>query len=124
MQVFPMPNETQLDYATLTEQGLKEQQATLEELNPTPPTLTPEQKAQNLRVNGVAPYLYGAMAPLLGEVFDVATFKSYVDAFLKEAGAPTDPVERLLLEQLILAHHVVGRLHVRAGTSDNLEEIK
>ncbi len=37
--------------------------------------------------------------------------------FLAEAVVLADPVERLLLQQLFLAHHAVGRLHVRAGAA-------
>src|SRR5947209_4928287 len=117
-----MPVKEPLDYAALTEQALQEATAVAADAPPPPPTA--EQKAQNLRATGMAAYLYGALSPLLGQAFDVETSKHYLDAFLKEAGAPTDPVERMLLEQLALAHHVIGRLHVRAGSRESLEEVK
>jgi hypothetical protein len=66
----------------------------------------------------VAPagYLYAATSALVGSAFDVATFQVYLDRFLKDAGAGTDPVERMLLEQLALSHHVIGCLSARAGS--------
>jgi hypothetical protein len=118
-----MPADEPLDYATLTKQALQEVDAALEAAAP-PPEPTAEQKAQNLRVRAVAAYLYGALAPLVGNAFDVATFQLYLEGFLAEAGAPTDPVERLLLEQLVLAHHVIGRLHVHAGSRQAIDEVK
>ncbi len=53
----------------------------------------------------------------MGRTLDVASFKVYLDRVMREAGNPTDPVERMLLEQLVQAHHVIGGLHVR--TSDH-----
>ena len=47
----------------------------------------------------------------------------YLDSFLREAGAPSDPVECLLLEQLLIAHHSLGRLSVLAGARVNLAEV-
>src|SRR5262249_34717623 len=87
-------------------------------------SLTAEQKAENLKHKGMPGYLYGALAGLLGHDFDVETFGLYLDGFLREAGSPADPVERMLLEQLALAHHVIGRPHGRAGCRAGLEELK
>src|SRR5215510_13156976 len=80
------------------------------------PRLTAAEKAQRLRDLGPAAYLYGSSAPLLGEAIDVETWKLYLDGFLKELGSPADPVARLMIQQLVLAHFALGRLHVRAST--------
>ncbi|HKB41260.1 MAG TPA: hypothetical protein VKD72_32850, partial [Gemmataceae bacterium] len=74
------------------------------------------EKAQRLRDFGPAALLYGSSAPLLGEALDVDTWKLYLDGFLKELGSPADPVARLMIQQLELAHFALGRLHVRAST--------
>jgi hypothetical protein len=40
--------------------------------------------------------------------------KTYFNSFLRDAGEPTDPLEKILLEQLLMAHHRVAQLHARA----------
>ncbi len=85
------------------------------------PALTPEQKAENLQNLSGAVFLFGAAGKLYGSGIDIPAFKAYLDTFLKDAGSPTDPVERMLLEQLALAHHSIGRLHFRAGITENLD---
>ena len=120
-----MPAAEPTDYAALTQRAMEQAHADLRAAAPPPrPSLTAEQKAENLKQKGMPGYLYGALAGLLGHDFDVETFGLYLDGFLREAGSPADPVERMLLEQLALAHHVIGRLHVRAGCREGLEELK
>jgi hypothetical protein len=41
---------------------------------------------------------------------------------LHEAGDPKDPVERMLVEQLILAHHELGRLQFLAAEAKGATE--
>jgi hypothetical protein len=48
----------------------------------------------------------------------------YVLRTLEAAGSPSDPIERMLIEQICLAHHNIGRLHVKAATADNPEEAR
>ena len=79
---------------------------------------SPAQAADALKA-APAYYLMWAMGPSgLGLQHDLAAQEAHLAAFLAEAGSPADPVERLLLQQLHLAHHAAGRLHVRAGTSE------
>src|SRR5262249_58501675 len=113
-----------LAYADLTARAAEEADA-LAKANqpPTPPTLTTEQKAANLKELATASYLYAALVGVHGPAtFDIASYKLLVDDYLQAAGASADPVERMLLEQLLMAHHVVGRLNARAGTRERLEE--
>jgi hypothetical protein len=93
--------------------------------NPPPPAepFTASQKARNVQDFSGAVFLFGAAGKLYSPAFDIQTFKAYLDSYIKDAGAPTDPVERMLLEQLVLAHFSIGRLHFRAGTRDGLEEV-
>jgi len=110
------------DYNEATEEALRQDAVHLAAAEPanasTPnaPPLTAAEKAQRLRDFGPAAYLYGASAPLLGEALDVDTWKLYLDGFLKELGSPADPVARLMIQQLAMAHFALGRLHVRAAT--------
>ena len=41
--------------------------------------------------------------------------KGYRDELLREMGNPTDPLERMLIEQLALAHVMTMQLHVNAA---------
>src|SRR5262249_8131885 len=92
---------------------------------PTLPTLTTAEKAESLKQLATAGYLYAAVVAVHGPAtFDVASYKALLDDYLQAAGATSDPVERMVLEQLFLSHHVVGRLHARAGTRDRLEEVQ
>lgn len=51
--------------------------------------------------------------------------KAYMQRFLAEAEALADPVERAMVEQLVLAHHRIATLHVaatRAQSPDDSEQ--
>jgi hypothetical protein len=117
-----MPDEDP-DYAAATREALELDEAILKSYEPPgPPALSVAQRAANLPRLAPATYLYGAATALLGPAFDVPVFEVYLAGYLRDAGDPGDPVERMLLEQLAWAHHVLGRLHVQAGSRDNAEE--
>src|SRR5262245_7909909 len=128
MPVRYQPDPT---YARITREGLEDEAPRrAEEEAPAghkrasaPPPLAPPQKAEKLRNYAGATFLFGATAGLFGTVFDIETQRVYLDRFLEEAGSPPDPVERLLLQQIFLSHHAIGRLHVRAGSRENVDEI-
>jgi hypothetical protein len=117
-------DEPALDYASLTQQAILEDNALVEEevRRLAAATPTAEQKAQRLKEYAGASFLYGLDIKVFGHDYDTQTHKVFLDAYLKDAGAPSDPVERMLLEQLLLAHHALGRLHIRAGSSPSMEE--
>src|SRR5262249_14458629 len=109
------------DYNEVTAAALRQDAVHLadEPANAPPPNAPPPsaaEKAQRLRDFGPAALLYGSSAPLLGEAIDVETWKLYLDGVVKELGATADPVARLMIQQLALAHFALGRLHVRAST--------
>ncbi|MBM4072097.1 MAG: hypothetical protein FJ271_24700 [Planctomycetes bacterium] len=81
-----------------------------------------EQAAENVKQTTAATYLLASLAPVFGLGNQVEVFKLYLDDIMKSAGNPTDPIERMLIEQLVLAHHNIGRLHVAAATARNAEE--
>jgi hypothetical protein len=93
--------------------------------------LTPEQQAVMDRVQSKAdtirdmafPAAMAAAIPVANDV-GTAAFKVYRDGLMKEAGSPTDPVEIMLVEQLILAHHRVAQLHAQAEKCKIVEEAK
>jgi len=51
-------------------------------------------------------------------------FKVYLDRLLKDSGNPSDPIERMMIEQLALAHHRIAQLHVQAAEADTVDAAK
>jgi hypothetical protein len=107
--------------------ALKEHAALLAEYEPPPapaaPVLSASARAARLSTLGPAAYLCGA-ASVLGEM-DVETWKIVLDDFLRELGlsAAAGPVARLLAQQVLLAHHAIGRLHLRSAGRTSPAEV-
>jgi hypothetical protein len=118
-----MPKGPHQRYSEATARVVQEANAAVEALQP-PDRRTPEEKAETLRQQAAACYLFGVGCQVVGPGFDVPAWRIYLDRFVREAGDPADPVERILLEQLALAHHALGRLHVRAGSREGVEEVQ
>ena len=68
----------------------------------------------------------GALADILGvgPKVDGYDAKDYLAKFLRDAGQPTDPIERLMLEQLALAHFRLITLHGQASRATQPEAMK
>lgn len=79
-------------------------------------------QAEVLRT-GVFPALM-ADALRLDALFETPSYKILLDRLLQEAGAPDDPIEVMLVQQLALAHYRVAQLHARAGHAEGLEAVK
>jgi hypothetical protein len=60
----------------------------------------------------------------LDRYFDAAGYRAFLDKVRADAGNPTDPVEVMLLEQLVLAHFRSAQLQAQAGTAEGLEAVK
>ena len=57
-------------------------------------------------------FIPGALSAMVGEQrLSVLGAKLYLEAVLAEAGRPADPVERILLEQMVMAHHRLSLLN-------------
>ena len=54
-------------------------------------------------------YLYATASHIVGSNISPESFVAYLDQLLEEAGQPTDPIERMLIEQIAMAHHNIGR---------------
>jgi hypothetical protein len=83
---------------------------------------------------------FGEMATTLAETFSPSVlqavsgeayqraihaggFKVYLDRFLAAAGSPTDPLEIMLIEQLVCAHFQIENLMAKAANTLNLQEV-
>lgn len=93
--------------------------------SPAPPpspkiaTLPAEQQADAIDRTLVPSMLATAMG--MDEYFTVKGFRAYLDKIRKEAGDPTDPIEVMLLEQLVVAHLRAAQLQGDAGQAQGLE---
>lgn len=51
-------------------------------------------------------------------------YKCYLEGLLKDCGDPQDPVERMFIAQLALAHFRIGRLHAAAAKAETTEGVR
>jgi hypothetical protein len=79
-------------------------------------------EAYYLRKEAAAGYLNAMLGPCFEGHLHPMAFNQYVSDVLQEAGNPKDPIERMMVEQLVLAHHNIGRLQVQAALSKGAAE--
>lgn len=65
-----------------------------------------------------------ATALNLDKYFDTGAYRVYLAGVMRDLGDPKDPIERMLIEQLCLAHFRVAQLHGAAGQAGGLEGTK
>ncbi len=107
------------------EQRAVQEQPAVSDQRAVSPPVSPAQielDAKRLTENTGSCYLYGSLAPLFGTQFDQQTYRSYLNHLLKDAGNPADPLEKMMIEQMALSHHAIGRLHVKAASSQSEQE--
>jgi hypothetical protein len=73
----------------------------------------PRHQQRNLISEGAIPTLLAAAVPFTESV-GVVGFHDWLAVFLRDAGDPSDPVLRMLLQQIAFAHFRVALLHARA----------
>ena len=68
-------------------------------------------------------FLPAALASALGigQLVGATGYRRYMDDILRDAGAPKDPVEIMLLEQLAVCHLRAAQLQGHAGQAETLE---
>jgi hypothetical protein len=79
--------------------------------------------AGQIREGAGPAFLYGSMAAMFPKI-DTAAFKIFRDRLLADAGNPSDPIEVMMIEQIVLAHMNIGRLQFKSATSDSLDAAK
>ena len=93
--------------------------------NPEPQPPDWRKKALNEARNARDFIIPACLASIVGtQNVDVTGARVYFNGFLRDAGAPVDPVEKILLEQLLLAHHRLAQLHAKAEVATGPEHIK
>ena len=86
------------------------------------PALPPERQADVIG-RALFPSMM-AMALQMDRYVNATGYRQCLDRVLEQAGNPTDPVEIMTLEQLVLAHLRVGQLQANAGQAESLEAQK
>src|SRR4051794_23672514 len=71
--------------------------------------------AHNLKEKTGAVYLSKTASRALEAAIPAQSYDIYLQSLMTEAGNPSDPIERMMIEQIAIAHHNIGRLHVRAA---------
>lgn len=76
--------------------------------------------AGQLRDTAAAAFLFSSMAGTFTQA-DTVAFRKFRDQLLADAGGPTDPIEIMMIEQIVLAHMNIGRLQFRSSTAESVE---
>lgn len=85
-------------------------------------TLTDAQQAAFLRDSSASVYLTSSVGACLGNVVTPTGFRLYLEELRQAAGNPTDPLQQMVWEQYVMAHHNLGRLYHRASGSATIDE--
>lgn len=90
------------------------------------PTIEEEKSRYQPQARAIRETYGGAiLATCMGKCFgahvESAAFKLYLDGIVASAGAPTDPVEIMAVEQLAWAHARLGDLHAQAVNAQSVE---
>lgn len=76
--------------------------------------------AEHLHSTAGAIYAYAGIDRVFQGI-DIPAVNLYFHRVLQDLGNPTDPIERVLIEQILMAHHNVGRLYAKAAHANHLE---
>jgi hypothetical protein len=60
----------------------------------------------------------------VGNGVTASGFKVYLDRLLEQAGDPSDPLERMMVQQIALAHHRIAQLHAKAAEARTVDAAK
>jgi len=73
----------------------------------------------------VAPgtFLYGILEGYFNSALDKFSYVAFMQNLVKQM-EPANPLEAMLVEQIALSHHALGRAHVRAANANNPEAAK
>ena len=61
-------------------------------------------------------------AKMFKDSIPASSYQLYRNDLLHNSGKPTDPIEVMLIEQLMWAHHAIGNLHVLTASATTAEE--
>ena len=117
---FPKSFSGHLDWAKTAPRPGRSAQPTTEPLSYDPKKLTSAQQARLVR-DCVLPGLMSLAISPKGQIEGLVA-KGYRDELHREMGDPTDPLERMLIEQAAVGNVMVMQLHALAAQSGNAVE--
>ncbi len=79
-----------------------------------------EHFAGHLKESSVPLFLSATLGRVLPQI-DLLAYKLYRDKILADCGNPTDPIEVILVEQIVMAHLITGHLQVRGANTESIE---
>lgn len=92
-------------------------------VNPALQAASIPQQATVIKELSTASVLATCLSKTMGMTLHSGAFKAYLDDVLAAARSSKDPVERMLIEQLVLAHHRIGELQAQAAVADDPQVI-
>ena len=84
----------------------------------------PESAACHFRYTMPAAYLFAIHATVVGKKASIEGAKEYLQQLMADLGNPTDPLEQMVIQQIAIAHHSLGRLHTGRATATTAAQIK
>ncbi len=81
-----------------------------------------EQRAEQIDERIFPAFLFSTLKGSVGDQIDPEVYQAWVKKQLRESGSPRDPIERLLVEQVLLAHQHVCILTNRSTTSKSAKD--
>ena len=66
-------------------------------------------------------YLWNSVQSCLRTKIATSHWEEYLHATVREAAVTSDPLERMMIEQITLAYHNIARLHMQASNAETLE---
>jgi hypothetical protein len=83
-----------------------------------------EQQAQLLKTHAYPAFMASVVGASFAGLVESARYVAFLDQVMHDAGNPSDPIERMLVEQLSLSHLHIGLLHTKAATSRTADVAK
>jgi hypothetical protein len=80
--------------------------------------------AENIKLRSAPTYLVQSVNPGGNPTLSIDSCDFYLQQMMIEAGSPQDPIERMMIEQLALVHHNIGRLYVKAASAETMLQEK
>lgn len=87
------------------------------------PLTASQSEAEVVKQTSASAALATCLSKTLGKVISSDGFKAYHDDILTACGRPKDPIEKMMVEQLLLAHHRIGDLHAQSACANDAEVV-
>jgi hypothetical protein len=83
--------------------------------------IAPDKQAEAIDRTLVPAMLATALG--MDHIFDAQGYRAYLDKIHRDFGSPTDPAEKMMVDQLVMAHFCAGRLLGDAGQAQRTDAV-